>query len=277
MKLQYTNGKDSRDGFIYIASKNKFFYELAMLSCESLRDFHPNAHVTLFTNQNFIDSRASNGLFDNVYTEIPTHYRSKMWCMARTPYERTLYNDVDTIIEHKDIKKIHSFLDECDMFCGSHLKYTVADPDWQFVDKQKKIPVVYHGSMWGYHKKDLIIDFMQTWFDEYVKQVSSPWTYKQINVKWKNFDMFTLWRMTSGRFKEFERFNDLNIKILSRRWNTTIQDLPEDLDGPRVITQIDKQSWKKIPSAWKIIEKGLNDERVDFKKQPIAKTPIEYN
>jgi hypothetical protein len=88
---------------------------------------------------------------------------------------------------------------------------------------------------------------MQTWFDEYVKQISSPWPHKDFSDKWKKFDMFTLWRISSGKYKEFERFNELNIKILSRRWNTTIQDLPEDLDGPRVITQIDKETWKKIP------------------------------
>lgn len=277
MNLYYTNGRNSDDGFIYIASKSKIFYELAILSCESLRDFYPDAHVTLFTHENFIDKRAISGLFDNVYTQIPTHYRSKMWCMARTPYQRTLYNDVDTQICHKDIRKIHSFLDDCDMFCGSHLYYTVANSKWSHIDKHKKIPVVYHGSMWGYHKKDLILDFMQTWFDEYVKQVTSPWTYNNISEEWKIFDMFTLWRMTSKRFDEFDRFNDLNIKILPRRWNTTSQDLPEDLDGPRVILQIDKNSWKRIPSAWKIIEKGINDERSDFKKQPIGKTPIEYN
>lgn len=277
MNLYYTNEKNSDEGFIYVASRDKLYYEFAMFSCESLRDFYPNAHITLFTHKNFIDKRSTSGLFDNVYTEIPTHYRTKMWCMARTPYERTLYNDVDTMIEHKDIRKIHSFLNECDMFCGSHLKYTVADPDWAYIDKQKKIPVVYHGSMWGYNKKDLVLDFMQTWFDEYVKQVSSPWTYKDFSDKWKIFDMFTLWRMTSGRFEEFERFKELNIKILPRRWNTTVQDLPEDLNGSRVITQIDKGSWKRMPHIWSIIEKGLNDERVDFKEQSLRKTPIEYN
>ncbi len=277
MNVYYTNGKNSEEGFIYVASREKIYYELAMFSCESLKDFHPEAHVTLFTHKSFIDNRINKKLFDNVYTEIPNHYRSKMWCMARSPYQRTLYNDVDTMIEHRDIRKIHSFLEECDMFCGGHLKYTVADPDWQFIDIAKKIPVIYHGSMWGYNKNYLTIDFMQTWFDEYDKQTKSPWPYEEFSQKWRKFDMFTLWKMTSGLYEEFKRFNSLNIKVLSRRWNTTIQDLPEDLDGPRVITQIDKSSWKEIPAAWKIIEKGLNDERGDFKKREIGAPIIRYD
>ena len=89
--------------------------------------------------------------------------------------------------------------------------------------------------------------------------------------------MFTLWRMTSGLFEEFQRFDKLNIKILSRRWNTTIQDLREDLDGPPVITQIDKGSWKKMDNVWKIIEKGATDEKHQVEKRPITDATIIYN
>jgi len=276
MKTYYSNDKTSDDGFVYVASRERIFYELALLSCQSLKDFSPKTHATLFTHEKFVDDRCK--IFDTVITDIPIHYRTKMWAMARSPYKRTIYNDCDSQICHKDVSKMFDFLDECDLFCGSNLLYTVGDVKWTYIDKARKYVPKYHGSMWGYHKTELITDFMQTWFDEYVKQVSQPWPYEKTNYKeWQVFDMFTLWRMTCGLYDEFNRFNNLNIKILSRRWNTTTQDLPEDLDGPPVITQIDKTTWKKMPNVWKVIEKGINDEKHQVEKRPFGDPTLTYN
>lgn len=276
MKTYFSNDKLSDDGFIYVASRDRLFYELALLSCESLKSFSPKTHVTLFTHKNFVDDRCK--IFDRVIVDIPIHYRAKMWCMARTPYQRTVYNDCDSLICHKDVSKIFNFLNECDLFCGSNLLYTVGNVKWAYIDKERKHLPIYHGSMWGYHKTNLIIDFMQTWFDEYVKQVSNPWPYEENHYKeWQKFDMFTVWRMTSGLFEEFERFDKLNIKILSRRWNCTIQDSQKDLDGPPVIMQIDKMTWKTMSNVWKNIEKGLNNEKYQLEKLPIGDSTIIYN
>lgn len=276
MTIYYSNDKTSDEGFIYVASRERIYYELALLSCESLKSFSPKTHVTLFTHQNFVDDRCK--IFDRVIVEIPIHYRAKMWCMARTPYQRTIYNDCDSLIRHKDVKKMFNFFDDCDLFCGSNLLYTVGNVKWAYIDKARKHIPVYHGSMWGYHKTDLNIDFMQTWFDEYVKQLSTPWKFGNNHYKeWQRFDMFTLWRMTSKLFPEFDRFDKLNIKILSRRWNNTGQDLPEDLDGPPVITQIDKDTWKKMPNVYKIIEKGATDEKHQVEKRTLENPVIVYN
>lgn len=276
METYFSNDKLSDDGFIYVASRDRLFYELALLSCESLKSFSPKTHVTLFTHKNFVDDRCK--IFDRVIVDIPIHYRAKMWCMARTPYQRTVYNDCDSLIQHRDVSKIFNFLDECDLFCGSNLLYTVGNVKWTYIDIERKHVPKYHGSMWGYHKTELNVDFMQTWFDEYVKQVSTPWKYGNNHYQdWQKFDMFTLWRMTSGLFEEFERFDKLNIKILSRRWNATIQDLSEDLDGPPVITQIDKGSWRKMNNMWKIIERGATDEKHQVKKRPLEDTTLFYN
>jgi hypothetical protein len=119
---------------------------------------------------------------------------------------------------------------------------------------------------------------MQTWFDEYIKQVTTPWPYSKTHYQeWQQFDMFTLWKISCGLFDEFSRFNELKIKILSRRWNTTSQDLPEDLDGPPVIMQIDKGTWQKMGNVWKIIEKGRNDEKHRVEKRPFEDPTIIYN
>ncbi len=276
MYTYYNNGKVSDDGFIYVASRDRIYYELALLSCESLKTFSPKTHVTLFTHKNFIDDRCK--IFDNIIVDIPIHIRTKMWAMARSPYKRTIYNDCDSQICHRDVSKMFDFLDTCDLFCGSNLLYTVGSVKWAYIDKARQHVPKYHGSMWGYKKSELITDFMQTWFDEYLKQITTPWPYSKTHYEeWKQFDMFTLWKMTSGLFDEFNRFNNLNIKILSRRWNTTSQDLPEDLDGPPVIMQIDKSTWRKMENTWKIIEKGINDEKHQVEKRPPYDASLTYN
>ena len=277
MNVYFSNGRESEEGFIYVASRHKMFYEMALLSVQSLRDYHKTAHVTLFTHEKFVDERAYK-LFDRVITNIPIHHRAKMWGMAKTPYQRTLYNDCDSLIRHRDIKKIMNHLDDdTDMFFGTCLGYTVGNFKWLYIDKKRTIEPMYHGSLCGYKKTDLTTDFMQTWFEKYIEQISTPWSYEQNhNKEWRQFDMFTLWRMTSGQFSEFDRFKDLKIKLLTRRWNTTGQDLPGDLDGHPVITQYDKTSWMKMPAIGEIL-KGHTNETNPIKLRSSSDPTFEYN
>lgn len=276
MKTWYTNNVDSDDGFIYIASRNRLYYELGILSCESLKAYSPKTHVTLFTHENFVDDRCK--IFDRVITGIPIHSRAKMWCMARTPYKgRTVYNDCDSLITHKDVGKIFDQLSDCDIFTGSNVTYTVGDINWAYIDRARTILPAYHGSLIGYYNTPLNLDFMQTWFDEYVKQTTTPWPYSKIYHKdWQQFDMFTLWRLASKKFDEFDRFRKLNIKILERRWNVTIQDIKQELSAPPVITQISRVSWSRM-DFYNEIMKGAEDEKYTVKKRPLRDPVIEYN
>lgn len=239
-------------GFIYVASVNRLYYELAINSCTTLKDYYPDAHVTLFTHEKFLDDRVK-GLFDNIVTNIPIHVRAKMWGMARTPYDKTIYIDCDSIIAHRDIKKMHGFLDECDMFCGDVADYTVADIRYAHVDRKCEYKAMHHGSMWGYNKTSLTIDFMQTWFDKFVQQKEAPtWEFDDFAYPvWQQFDMFTLWRLITNHFNEgFDRFQDLNIRILPSRWNSSGQVLRHHVDGPKVIVQIDRNTFSKTSSSW---------------------------
>jgi len=267
------------EGFIYVASHDKLFYEFALFSAESLRTFYPKAHITLFTHEAFVDNRAKE-LFDNIITGIPVHARAKMWCMARTPYQKTFYNDVDSQIISRKIKNVFTEIEECDMFFTESYWHTTANYKWSFFDKAQKIPVLYHGAVCCYNKTDLVIDFMQTWFDEYVKQKQEKtWNYDFAYPEWKQFDMFTLWRLTSGNFEEFDRFKSLNINIGPKMYNATIHDGNNLYDGKKpVVYQIDKHSIKNhMPNLLKHMEKGLNDERSLPKKPKDQKDFIWYN
>lgn len=265
-------------GFIYVASKDKIYYELAIWSAISLREMYPEADITLFTHRSFVDDRAS--IFNSVVTGIPIHTRAKMWCMARTPYDLTFYNDVDSQIIHPNIRKVFDELEDCDMFFTESFWYTTANYKWAFIDKDKKIPVLYHGAVCAYKKSDLTIDFHQTWFKEYVKQRTRPWSFDFAYKEWQQFDMFTLWRLTSGKFPEFQRFTEgLRVKKGPKVYNATIHDkgTKEEYDGlPAVNMQIDKQTVRTM-KIWEKMEKRVLDERSLPKRPEIRQDLMEYD
>lgn len=275
--MKYYKKSDSTPerGFIYVASRDPFYYLTAVNACNTMRDYFPDAHVTLFTHEKFLDSSCD--VFDNVIVDIPNYYRTKMWAMARTPYEKTIYVDADSVVMHKDIRTMHDYLDDCDMFFCPVTPYTTGSVKWAYIDKAMTEVPKYHGAICGYNKTDLTIDFQNTWYEKYIEQSTTPgWPYEANHYReWKVFDMFTLWRMTSGKFTEFERFNHLNIKILPLRYIITAQHTAADKKRP-VIHQIDSQTWKRMPDFAKIYERKL-DAIHPFKKSPIDKAPTEYN
>lgn len=266
------------EGFIYVASRLKLFYELALYSAESLKDFNPHSNVTLFTHAAWVDERAEK-LFDLIITDIPVHKRAKMWCMARTPYDRTFYNDVDSQVVRSGLSKAFSEIDDYDMMFTNGTWHATASHKFAFIDKNYTIKPTYHGAVCCYKKTDLTVDFMQTWFDEYHKQNTSPdWPYEDFaDRSWKGFDMFTLWRMTSGRYDEFDRFNQLKIKLGPKKYNSTIHDGPESVRKPFVL-QIDKDSiQRKMPNLYKMLKKGIDDERDLPEKPKTTKNLIWHN
>jgi len=271
---------NNENGFIYVASREKLYYELAILSAESLKTFYPDANITLFTHEAFVEKRATH-FFNNIVTGIPVHKRAKMWCMARTPYQKTFYNDVDSQIVSSKIKNVFQEIDDCDMFFTESYWYTTGSYKWAFYDKEQKIPVKYHGAVCGYKKTDLTINFMQTWFDEYIKQTEAvTWDYPFAYKDWKQFDMFTLWRLTSGRWPEFDRFKQLNIKMGPKIYNATIHDAKNLYEGKKpIVYQIDSSSMKSkaMSDFYKRIKKGIEDERNLPTKPENAKNSIWYN
>src|SRR6056300_724593 len=99
-------------GFVVVASRKNNFYIYAINLIESIKDFYPEAHVTLVTEERFIDGRediADNIIFCN------DHYRAKLWGMANSPYDVTMYVDADMECEHEDIMTVWDNLGDKDM------------------------------------------------------------------------------------------------------------------------------------------------------------------
>lgn len=269
-------GSQFDKGYIYIASLKKRYYHLAVYSATTLKDFYPDANITLFTHEKFLDNKAD--IFDTVITDIPIYYRTKMWGMANTPYKKTIYIDADSAIVNKDISILFNDLDDCDMFFGPVAWYTPGNIAWAYMDKAMTIRPKYHGAVCGYNKTDLTIDFMNTWYEDYIKQRSTPWPHTKYDSKWQIFDMFTLWRMTCGRFEEYERFNKLHIKMMPPGVTFTAQHSTEDkLLCKPIIQLIDVPTFRRVEWFKKIIAKEDHNAIFTDKEYPASKPPTEFN
>ena len=81
-------------GVIYVATGPEY-RDLACASARSLRRVEPGLPVDLFSDD---PDAVPAGLFDRVYRIDDAHPRSKLDCMARTRFDRTLFLDADTLV-----------------------------------------------------------------------------------------------------------------------------------------------------------------------------------
>jgi hypothetical protein len=82
------------NGVIYVAT-GAGYRELAEASAQSLRAVEPGLAIDLFTDA---PEAVAAGLFDRVHRIDDPHPRSKLDCMGRTRFERTLFLDADTLV-----------------------------------------------------------------------------------------------------------------------------------------------------------------------------------
>lgn len=210
-------------GFIYVGSVQKLFYNMACMSALSLKDCSPDADITLFTHENFVDKKAD--IFDNIITDIPVHVRAKMWCSARSPYDYTVYLDSDTLIYESEIIDMLEY-PEKHLLSFQNLNTGVSgEAAWQYVDHDMQKPMIYHGGVYAFRKDPLTQDFMQTWFDAYVQQVNE-WNFDEYNPVNKDWDMLTLWRLFNE--PQFERFHNVDVGIIDNKFNHSPWESPVD-------------------------------------------------
>jgi hypothetical protein len=179
-------------GFVYIASMSEGYYNAAVKSAISLKDHFPEANITLFTHEKFVkeDDRK---FFDNIVTGIPVHIRAKMWGMARTPYQKTLYIDADTEIRSERISEVFDILtNDKDILFTKIINHVSAD---KVIDKHNNLE--YHGGIILYNNNPLIIELMNEWYKLYLIQKNIiHWNtsiFKDYNRKMQPWDQFTIW------------------------------------------------------------------------------------
>ena len=111
------------NGFVYVASVNKQFYNAALHSAQSLLDFYPEAKITLFTHETWVCDEARE-IFDQIITDgVPNHIRAKLWALSKSPYDTTLYIDCDTTIQSEEISEVFDLLGDNDIIFTRNRPY----------------------------------------------------------------------------------------------------------------------------------------------------------
>jgi hypothetical protein len=216
-------------GFVVVASNKKFFYLSAINLIESIKYFYPEAHVTLYTQEEFLDGQEE--CADNVEF-IQEHTRAKLDGMARSPYDQTFYIDADCEVEHEDIATVFDHLGDNDLvFTGlpADRHYCYAEVFFPGATKEDGTPGGFElcGGVCLYNMANpLVKEFMRDWYDLTVKQYSGEWWPRKADgsedlenypASFKRWDQFSLWWLVNREPK----YKDLKVAIFEddARWN----------------------------------------------------------
>ena len=275
--------KNPTKGFLIVATKRKQFLIGADNLKESILDHYPEAKITLFTEQHFIDDPECQKYFrdfDQVLPTLSNTNREKMWGMANSPYDLTFYMDADVEIISEDISSVFDHLEDgkYDMAYVNLTKEGAkhfAEWEWGpnlYDDGWKGVPdhLAHCGGVALYDTRNpLINEFMMDWYNLYLKQRVGQWRPKEFdNIKIGNFrqwDQLTLWWLIyySPKYKSLKwKFFDDNY-----RWNY-FTSFGFNKDGSHNCHKVDSKRdyWKTNPdpvvihySSWmdKYGEKGF--------------------
>lgn len=177
-------------GYVYVASMSSEYYKAAIYSAASLKDYYPEAKITLFTHPEFI-RESDRRLFDQVHLDIPYHIRAKMYGMSRTPYKKTLYIDADTEIRSEKIKDVFDILKDNDIMFTKIIPHV---SNTRRIDDNNDLE--YHGGIILYNNKSLTIKLIKQWYDLYLYQKDTPWKkskFKEYDARMQPWDQFTIW------------------------------------------------------------------------------------
>lgn len=218
------------EGYVVVGSTKKYFYLGAIHVCETIKAYHPKAHVTLFTEERFLDGQEKI-VADSVQI-IKDHKRSKIDGMAKSPYDKTFYIDADCEIEHEDISKVFNELGDNDLvFTGlpKDRHYCYAEVYFPGATKTNgdKGGFELCGAVCLYNSaKPIVKEFMRDWHDLTIRQYDGLWWPKNENGEedfvnypksFKRWDQFSLWWLINKEPK----YKNLKVGIFKddARWN----------------------------------------------------------
>lgn len=162
-------------GYIYVASndvggvKENDYIQEAIFSATSLKNIDPQAKITLFT-----DKKIKNTIFDEVKI-VDMSLRCKQRFLLDSPYDKTIYLDTDTYINH-NIEDLFELLDNFDLaacHCYSRKRNFTEIPEYM------NIPYCFseiNSGVLAYKKTENFNKFSNLWNHYYQK-------YKKV-VKW---------------------------------------------------------------------------------------------
>jgi hypothetical protein len=212
-----SNSQPSK-GYLIVASRKRSFLISAFNLIESIRDYHPEAKIALFAEQEWIDNE--DFPFDEVDHLYPcgSWFREKLYGIANSPFDQTFYIDADCQVAHEDIATVHDRLDGHDMVfveLQKEQKKHFVEFDWD------------NGKEWLRHcggvclydtRNPLVKEFINDWYTIFEKQDRGDWwPDKSIPHTLHRWDQFTLWWLIHKEPK----YQSLKIKFFddNYRWN----------------------------------------------------------
>jgi len=209
-------------GYLYVVSGSRRYFEEAVSSIASLKKVHLNAHVTVFTDQDFGDA---DGLIDSVEVrEMDTSQRmgdGKVRHIADTPYDRTIFLDSDThVLEPMD--PLFDLLD------GYDLALVQAPGTPRGTRLEDGTPVVghlpYNCGLIAFKKSDSTLRLFARWKELFYRQVPGEGFmegYKQ--------------RREQPAFALSAYESDASIYTLNHCWNIRIRGPAHLIGSPKMI------------------------------------------
>jgi len=206
--------QNKNQGYLIVASRKKSFYVSAMNLIESIRDYHPEAKFALFTEKRFMDHRCDN--IDYVF-ECGGHIREKMYGMANSPFDQTFYIDADCECSHEDIANVWDHLKDNDLVFVKLTKDKEAQRVFVEVNFDGNSLELCGGVCLYNSEKPIVKEFMQDWYDLFLKQEAKTWWPEGYPTSLARWDQFTLWWLVN----KVEKYKDLKIDIFedNYRWN----------------------------------------------------------
>ena len=217
----------SDNGYLYVATVKKDYYEAAKTSAISLKEFYPEAKITLFTLPEWVE-KEDYEIFENIATYGPNHVRTQLWALSRSPYEKTMYLDCDTYIQHEDISTAFDYLGDNDIIFTRNRPYNAKITKLNDTEE-----MIYHCGVFVY-RKSKTQDLFDDWFDQYQYQISDSYDPSPYSERVRPWDTFTMWYLLNKtKYKDTIKVGDFPSP--DARWNFCLGQKPEELDGQDVI------------------------------------------
>lgn len=222
-----------KKGFLYGVGANEVYLKSAKMSAYSVKDHYPEASITLVAPGRMIDHECEE-LFDHIicHEGVPDSTRTKLWALAKTPYDLTMYLDADTMCVSDEISTCWDQIGDKDILFTAIRAYNsnprgfVEDPDYK-----------YHGGVFLYNRKCL--PMMAEWWDRW-QRGQHEWEYDYTpNFRhWDQFYLYYIMKYTK---------HGLNVGMFREdaRWNYVVGYLSFELQGkPEIIRHftIDRDS-----------------------------------
>ena len=147
-----------KKGILYIVFGDNFIQELKF-SAESVKKHNPDMHITVFS-----DREINCEFIDDVKTIEVRHMRPKIDYISQSPYEKTLFLDTDTIINHS-LEDLFGILDKYDIALAHDLarkrkKFTNTIPEYG------EIPYSFsevNTGVMAFNKNKRVLDLFEGW------------------------------------------------------------------------------------------------------------------